>query len=150
MSSANRVGGNLPTSFGQYLLGRATNISTTSTGNAVANIAILGGGLSNSGATANSGSAILRRLVAVDASTDLSTVTISVGTNTSGSSLYANAQNLTGCSAVNRFQDLTLSATGNTVPLNGNIAAVLYVNVTANAVANGTFDLLAYGDVIAP
>lgn len=149
MSSANRVGSLLPTGFGQFLLGR-TQVSTTSTGNAVANIAILGGGLSNSGATANSGSAIVRRFVAANPSADLSTVTISVGTNTSGSSLYANAQNLTGCSAVNRFQDLTLSATGNTVPLNGNIAAVLYVNVTANAVANGTFDLLAYGDVIAP
>lgn len=150
MSSANRVGGQLPTAFGQYVLGRAVNISTTSTGNAVANIAILGGGLSNSGATANSGSAIVRRLVAVDPSTNLSTVTISVGTDTTGGSLYANAQSLTSCSAVNRFQDLTPSLTANTVPLNGNVASVLYVNITANAVANGTFDLIVYGDIIAP
>jgi hypothetical protein len=150
MSNANRVGSFTQTSFSSVLLGSAIGVSTAETGNAIANIAILSGGLSNSGSTQTSGMAAVRRITVVNPNSDISTVSISVGSNSTGGSLVANAAALSALSAINTYQNLTPSLSANTTCLNGNVSSCLYVNQTANTVANGTYDIYIYGDVFKP
>lgn len=150
MSNANRVGSFTQGYFSSVLLGSAIGVSTSATGNAIANIAILSGGLSNSGSTQTSGMAVVRRITVVNPSTDLSTVSISVGSDSSGGSLVANAAALSTLTAINKYQGLTLSNSANTTCLNGNVSSCLFVNQTANTVASGTYDIYIYGDVFKP
>jgi hypothetical protein len=150
MSSASHVGANSPGQFGRYAIASARGVSLGSTGNAVANLAVLGGGLSNSGSTATSGQAIARQIVVRNPSANVSTTTISIGYSSDGANLWANNQSLSTLTAVNKYQDLVLSATANTTCLNGNVSSVLYVNVNSNAVANAVCDIYVFGEIVNP
>ena len=150
MSSASHVGADSPDKFGRYAIATIRGVSLGSTGNAVANLAVLGGGLSNSGSTATSGMAIVKQISIRNPSANVSTTTISIGRSSDGANLWANNQSLSTLTAVNTYQDLTLSATANTTCLNGNVSSVLYVNVNSNAVANATCDIYVFGEVVNP
>lgn len=150
MSNANRVGANTPTQFGAYALASARGVSLAATGNAIANLAFIGGGLSNSGSTATSGQAIVRNIVVRNPSANISTTTISIGYSSDGANLWANNQTLSTLTAINKYQNLVLSATANTTCMNGNVSSVLYVNVNSNVVANATCDIYVFGELVAP
>ena len=111
---------------------------------------ILSGGLSNSGSTQTSGMAVIRRITVTDPSTDISSVSISVGSNSTGGSLVANAAALSSLTAINTYQNLTLSNSANTTCLNGNVSSALFVNQTAGTVSGATYDIYIYGDVFKP
>jgi hypothetical protein len=62
MANADAVGANLPDSFGNYAIARASGVSLATAGNAVVAIPFFGGGLTNSGSLTGSGEVIIRRV----------------------------------------------------------------------------------------
>lgn len=147
MSNANHVSSRTPQSFGLYTLAEQRGVSLATTGNAIVSLPVLGGGLTGSGNTVTSGAAIVRRITIANYSGgNLAAANISVGFTNDGANLVANAQTLTTLTANNQYLDLTLSATGNTTMLNGNISSTLYVNVVASAAAS--VDVQVLGQVI--
>lgn len=148
MSNGNRVSARTPQAFGNYTIGAARGVSLNATGNNIANIAILGGGLTGSGNTVTSGVAAVRRVTIINYSGgNIALANVSVGQTSDGGNLVANAQTLSSITANNMFQDLTISATGNNTLLNGNVSNVLYVNLVANAQANVLVDIFVQGSV---
>jgi hypothetical protein len=150
MSNANRVGARTPLHFNQYVVASARGVSLGTVANAVVAMPLLDGGLTGSGSSATSGQVIIRGINVQNPSALANTTTISVGYSNDGANLWANSQTLTNITGTGTYQDLTLSNKANTTTMNGNVSAVLFVNVTANAVANATCDVVVYGNVVNP
>mgnify|MGYP006269643767 CR=1 FL=1 len=150
MSSMNSLAGSTAQDVGNYAVGQAQGVSVGTVANAVVAIPMLGGGLTNSGATGTSGSVILRRITVRNPSGNVSGTSVSIGQTNDGGNLVANAAALSTLTAVNKYQDLALSATANSTCVNANISPTLYVNVTAGATANGFVDIFIFGDVVNP
>ena len=151
MASDNHVSSRTPKAFGYYKLASASGVSLATNGNAIVAMPILGGGLSDSGATITSGAAIIRRItVSSFASGNLAAANVSIGTSNDGANLYANAQTLTNITANSTYADLILSATANVTPMSGHVSSTLYVNLVTGAVANSYVDIAVYGDVLNP
>ncbi len=150
MASDNHVSSRTPQAFGNYLLARARNVPISATGNNLANLAVLDGGLTPSGSNVTSGCAIVRRITISNyGAGDIHTANVSMGWTNDGANLVANAQLLTNATANNTYADLTLSAVGNTTMLNGNVSSALFFNLVANAGGAGTtVDVSVYGDLI--
>jgi hypothetical protein len=151
MANNNAVHSRTPLGFGNYKLGEVRGVSLAATGNAIASIPILDGGLTNSGNTATSGAAIVRRITVSNfVSGSLTTANVSVGYTNDGANLVANVQSLSSITANSTYQDLTLSATANTTPVSGNVSSTLYVNLSAGNSASAVVDVSVYGDVLKP
>jgi hypothetical protein len=148
MASDSHVSSRSPKAFGSYRLGTGT-ANVAAVANAVVAIPILDGGLTNSGNAATSGSFIPRRVTVVNPSVGLTTTSISIGKTNDGANLVCNAQALSNIGATNSWQDLLLNGTGvGNVAIDGTVCQALFVNVTANAVTNGTCQVIVYGDVL--
>ena len=153
MANCDAVGQLYLDSFGSGRVGivAATQINTT--GNAVITIPLLGGGLTNGGATANSGGIILRRITACNPSGDVSSANIAIsiqstGNVGTGNVVVANVV-LTNLSAAGKYQDLTIAgALGANTVVSGANTSVLYVNVNTASGNNNTIDIRVYGDVV--
>lgn len=153
MASDNHVSSRTPKSFGSYRLGSGT-ANLAAVANAVVALPILGGGLTNSGNAATSGAFIPRRVTVFNlngTSANLTNIFVSVGKSNDGANLVCNSQALTNIGATNGWQDLIINGTtiGN-VAIDGTVCQALFVNVTGNAVANATCDVIVYGDVMNP
>lgn len=148
MASDNHVSSRTPRAFGLYRLGSGiANVAAVA--NAVVTIPILSGGLTNSGNAATSGSFILRKITAVNPTGNLIVTNVSVGKTNDGANLVCNAQALSNIGATNSWMDLTLNGTGvGNVTLDGTTCQALFVNVTSNAVTNGSCEFIAFGDLI--
>jgi len=111
MSSADAVAQLTLDSFGygRVALIRATQLNTA--GNAVIAIPLLGGGLTNGGAVANSGGVIIRRITIQSPSGSIASANVSITTSNDGNISNAVVANvvLSTVSAAGRFQDLTIA-----------------------------------------
>ena len=150
MSSENHVSSRTPQSFGTYRIGQAT-ANMAAVANAVATIPVLGGGLTNSGNSATSGSFIPRRVTIRMPSASMVTSNVSVGKTNDGANLICNSQLLSNVGATNSWQDLILNGTGaGNVAIDGNTTQALYLNLISNGVTNGSCQIVVYGEVITP
>ena len=151
MSSADAVAQLTLDSFGygRVALVRATALNTA--GNAVIAIPFLGGGLTNGGTVASSGSVIIRRITVQNPSGNIALANVSITTSSDGNTSNAVVSNvaLSTVSAVNRFQDLTIAgAYGANTAVSGNTSSALFVNInTASGNAN-TVDICVFGQVV--
>jgi len=151
MANSNRVGALYLDSFGYGVLGKLTAQSLATTGTAQIKIPLLSGGLTNSGAVANSGGVIVRQVTVQNptgsiASANIGITISSTGDMTSSNVVVANVV-LSSVSAGGKYQDLTVAYPANT-EISGNQTQALYVNVnTASGNAN-TVDIVVYGQVV--
>ena len=149
MGNPNRVASNTQDDFGNYRVATATQVSVASTGNTIAILPILEGGL-----TPNTGSFIVRRITVCNpANTAGGTVQtllptqVSIITSSDGntSNAVASSQNLTNITAVNTFQDLTIAS----AYLSGAVtASALYVKVNTAGAANHVVRFNVFGEVV--
>lgn len=152
MANSNRVGALYLDSFGYGVLGKLTAQSLATTGTAQIKIPLLSGGLTNSGATANSGGVIVRQITVQNptgsvASADIG-ITISSAGNMGASNVVVANVTLSSVSTAGKYQDLTIAYPANT-EITGNQTQALYVNInTASGNAN-TVDIVVYGQVVA-
>lgn len=147
MASMDSVAQNYQDSFGNYRIAVAKPVSLAATGNAVAVLPVLSGGLSNNGQF------ILRRItVANPSNTAGGTVpsmalgNISILTSSDGntSNAVASAQLLGNVTGANTYQDLTLASVTLTNAVTAN-ALFVVVNTT---VANSSVTVSVFGDVV--
>lgn len=152
MANSNRVGALYLDSFGYGLLGKLTAQSLATTGTAQIKIPLLSGGLTNSGATANSGGVIVRSITVQNpsgsvASADIG-ITISSAGNMGASNVVVANVTLSSVSAAGKYQDLTVAYPANT-EITGNQTQALYVNVNTASGNSNTVDIVVYGQVVA-
>jgi len=139
MANGNRVGALTPDHFDRIVIGEAVGVSVTATGNAVATIPILSGGL-----TPNTGAYIIRSITVVNAKKSINTANVIVLTTSDGntSNAVSNATVLSNVTAATtKWQDLALSASAATDAFT---AQALFVRVNT-AVAGGTCDIRVVG-----
>jgi len=146
MANPDSVGQNTQDNFGNYRIATVGPVSLAATGNAVAVLPILRGG------TGGTTEYIIRRITVGNLSNsaggstgNAATVTVSVGTSNDGANLVANAQTTTNLNGSAGFADLTLSATANA---NCYTANALFLNITANVLANHAAFVSVYGDIV--
>jgi len=138
-------------SFGNGRIGvvQATQLNTAA--NATIAIPLLNGGLTNAGATAGSGSVIVRRITVQNPSGSVSSANVSITTSNDGNISNAVVANvvLSNLTAAGKWQDLTIAgAYGANTAVTGFQTQALYVNInTASGNAN-TVDIRVYGDVV--
>ena len=132
---ANHVGANYPDMFGRYVVGQATGVSITATGNAVATIPILGGT-----------QYIIRQITVANANATINTANVIIITSSDGNVANAVTGNvvLSNVTSNITFQDMTLASGAATTVYS---AQALFVKVTT-AVTNGTCDIIVFGDVV--
>ena len=133
--NANHVGALYPNSFGNFGLGKAVGVSVAATGNAVAQIPVVGGS-----------SYIVRRIVVANANQSIATGNVTILTSNDGnaSNAISNATTLASVTSTSTYQDVTLATgTATTVYSVGS----LYVKVNT-AVSGGTCDISVFGDVV--
>ena len=148
MASYDSVGQNYQDNFGNYRAAVAKSVALTATGNAVVALPILGGGVGPNGAY------ILRRItvsnpanIAGGTVPSFASCNVSITTSNDGnaSNAVAAAQTIANVTAVNTYQDLTLASSTVTTAAT---ASVLFLNVNAGAVANGSVTVSVYADVV--
>ena len=151
MANSNRVGALYLDSFGYGVLGKLTAQSLATTGTAQIKIPLLSGGLTNSGATANSGGVIVRQVTVQNptgsiASANIGITISSTGDMTSSNVVVANVV-LSSVSAAGKYQDLTVAYPANT-EITGNQTQALYLNVNTASGNSNTVDIVVYGQVV--
>lgn len=148
MANPDSVAQNYGDSFSNYRLAyiRATSLNTT--GNAVIALPILSGGMTNGGATSNSGGVIIRRITVQNPSGTVASANISVGVTSDGANLVTANTVISSVSAAGKYQDINVASTYQTTVVSGATTQALYVNVnTASGNAN-TVDIIVWGDVV--
>lgn len=137
--------------LGNYAVGIAQNVSLTNTGNAVAAIPLLVGGLTNSGSVASSGSVIIRRITFQNPSGNIGTANVAILTSSDGnaSNAVVSAVVLSSMAGVGTWQDATIASQYATVNVvSGANTQALFVQVNT-AVTGAKLDIKVYGDVVA-
>ena len=133
--NANHVGSLYPDSFGSFGLAQAVTVSVGATGNAVAQLPVVGGS-----------TYIVRRITVANANKSIATANVTILTSNDGntSNAVTNAAALTTVTGSTKFQDLPLStAAASTV-----YSTSLYVYVGTAAAANNSVEITVYGDVV--
>jgi hypothetical protein len=138
-------------SFGNSRIGFASAVSLSATGNAVATIPFLSGGLTKNSAVANSGGVILRRITLNNPSATVSNANVSILTSNDGNTSNAVVLNalLSNLTAAGTFTDLTIAAPylANTV-VSGLNTNALFVKVNTASGNNNTVNISVFGDVV--
>ncbi len=155
MANDNHVGARTARHWQYYRLGLASSVPLGVSGNAIATIAIMDGGV-----TANiGGNYIVRRITVRNSSGSVAAANISVSGPISGQ--ITNSQGLAAISAANMYQDCSLVTSyigaGNvsvnvTVPATTTMLQDQFfnVNVLAAAAANNTVDVAIFGELVDP
>lgn len=133
--NANHVGSLYPNGFGSFAVARAVTVDVGSTGNAVAQLPVVGGG-----------EYIVRRITVANANKSIATANVTILTSNDGnaSNAVSNATVLSSVSGTTKWQDLTLATAAATTVYD---AGSLYVKVNT-AVSGGTCDIVVYGDIV--
>jgi hypothetical protein len=142
MANANRVGSETAVDFDNYVIGQVQGVSVSATGNAVATIPIMSGGL-----TSNTGCYIVRAVTVMNANKSINTANVIVLTSSDGnnSNNISNATVLSNVTAATtKWQDLTLSTATATDAFT---ASALFVKVNT-AVSGGTCDIRVVGFLV--
>ena len=137
-------------SFSNARVAYATAVSLSTAGNAVANLAICSGGLTNGGATSNSGAVIIRKITATSLNGAVSSAYVTITTSNDGNASNAVVANvaLSSITAAGKFQDLTIASPYTTTVLSGSVSQALFVNVTTPSGNTNTVNFNVYGDVV--
>jgi hypothetical protein len=153
MANSNAVSNLYLDSFGNARVAIATAQLLNVTGNGVTTsveLPLLGGGLTNGGSANNSGSVIVRRIVATSGG-NVSLANISITTSNDGNISNAVVANvaLTNLTAAGRYQDLAVAVpySANT-SISGSTTQVLFVNVNTASGNTNTANFAVYGDVV--
>ena len=139
MANNNRIGSDTAVDFDRYVIGVAQGVSVNATGNAVATIPIMSGGL-----TTTTGCYVVRSITVTNANKSINTANVIVLTTSDGnnSNNVSNATVLSNVTAATtKWQDLTLSTTAATDAFT---APALFVKVNT-AVSGGTCDIRVIG-----
>ena len=151
MANPNSVGELYLDSFGNARVAYASAVSLATAGNAVANLCIAGGGLTNGGAVSNSGGVIVRKVVATTLNGAVSSAYVTITTSNDGNVSNAVVSNvaLSTLSAAGRYQDLPIAGNygANTI-VSGATTSTLFVNVTTASGNTNTVNFSVYGDVV--
>ena len=119
-------------------------------GNAIANLSICSGGLTNGGATSNSGAVIIRRISATILNGSVSSAYVTITTSNDGNASNAVVANvaLSSLSASGAFQDFAIASPYTTTVLSGSTSSTLFVNVTTPSGNSNVVSFNVYGDVV--
>jgi len=151
MANADSVSQFYLDSFGNGRIGFATNVSLSATGNAVATIPFLSGGLTKGSNVATSGSVIVRRVTINNPSATVSNANVSITTSNDGNTSNAVVLNalLSNLTVAGTFTDLTINAPylANTV-VSGLNTNALFLNVNTASGNNNTVNIAVFGDVV--
>ena len=145
-----------PDSVGQFTLdafssgriGLVKGTALNTAGNAVITIPILGGGLTNGGATGNSGGIIIRRITVQNPTGSISSANVSIGYTNDGANLVTANTVLSSVSATGKYQDISTASPYTTTVVTGNVTQCFYVNVNAVSGNANTVDIVVWGDVV--
>ena len=155
MANPDSVGQLYVDSFSNARIAFASSISMAAQGNAVANLAIVLGGLTNGGAVSNSGGVIIRKITATTLNGAVNSAYVTITTSNDGNTSNAVVSNvaLSTLSAAGRFQDLaianpTVGAYGANTIVSGSTTQCLFVNVTTASGNTNTVNFSVYGDVV--
>jgi len=154
MANPNAVSSFTLDNFGNARVAIITAQQVNTLGNGVATsieMPLLSGGLTNGGSANNSGSIILRRIVALSPSGNISLANISITTSNDGNISNAVVANvvLTNLTAAGRYQDLAIAApySANTA-ISGSTTQSLFVNVNTVSGNSNVVSFSVYGDVV--
>jgi hypothetical protein len=154
MANPNAVSSFTLDNFGNARVAIITAQQVNTLGNGVATsieMPLLSGGLTNGGSANNSGSIILRRIVALSPTGNISLANISITTSNDGNISNAVVANvvLTNLTAAGRYQDLAIAApySANTA-ISGSTAQSLFVNVNTVSGNSNVVSFSVYGDVV--
>ena len=133
--NANHVGSLYPNGFGSFAVARAVTVDVGSTGNAVAQLPVVGGS-----------QYIVRRITVANANKSIATANVTILTSNDGntSNAVSNATVLSSVTSTTTWQDATLATAAATTVYS---AGSLYVKVNT-AVSGGTCDITVYGDIV--
>ena len=151
MANPNSVGELYLDSFSNAKVAFAQAVSLNATGNAVANLAICGGGLTNGGAVANSGGVILRKITVTSPQGSVSSANVAIYTSNDGNSANLVTANtvLSTLSAAGRYQDIAITgAYGANTAISGSTTQALYVAVNTVSGNSNLVNISVYGDVV--
>jgi len=154
MANPNAVSSFTLDNFGNARVAIVTAQQVNTLGNGVATsieMPLLSGGLTNGGSANNSGSIILRRIVALSPTGNISLANISITTSNDGNISNAVVANvvLTNLTAAGRYQDLAIAVpySANTA-ITGSTTQSLFVNVNTVSGNSNVVSFSVYGDVV--
>ena len=151
MANPNKVGNLYLDGFGYGLIGKLTAQSLATTGTAQIKIPLVSGGLTNGGATGNSGGVIIRQVTVQNPSGNVALAAIGISSLSTGNMGAANVVvanvTLSAVSASGKYQDLAIAYTANTV-VSGASTQALFVNVNTASGNSNTVDICVFGQVV--
>ena len=151
MANPNAVGNLYLNSFGYGLIGKLTAQSLATTGTAQIKIPLLSGGLTNGGATANSGGIIIRQVTVQNPTGSVASANVGITISSTGdmgaSNVVVANVVLSSVSTNGKYQDLTLAYPA-TTEITGNQTQSLYVNVNTASGNTNTVDICVFGSVV--
>jgi hypothetical protein len=151
MANPNAVGNLYLNSFGYGLIGKLTAQSLATTGTATIKIPLVSGGLTNGGATGNSGGVIIRQVTVQNPSGTVASANVGITISSTGdmgaSNVVVANVVLSSVSAAGKYQDLTIAYPANTV-VSGASTQALYVNVNTASGNSNTVDICVFGQVV--
>jgi hypothetical protein len=151
MANPNAVGNLYLNSFGYGLIGKLTAQSLATTGTAQIKIPLLSGGLTNGGATANSGGIIVRQVTVQNPTGSVASANVGITISSTGdmgaSNVVVANVVLSSVSTNGKYQDLTVAYPANT-EITGNQTQALYVNVNTASGNTNTVDICVFGQVV--
>ena len=150
MGSFNNVSDLYPDSFSRFAIATVKGAALTSTGNAVATLPVLGGGLTNTGSTTTGGRFIVRQITFANAQgTTPNTANVAIYTSNDGNSSNIVTANtvLTNLTAATKYQDVSYTGTANTV-ISSATTQAFYLCVNTVGGASSAVDVTIYGDLV--
>ena len=151
MANPNAVGNLYLNSFVYGLIGKLTAQSLATTGTAQIKIPLLSGGLTNGGATGNSGGVIIRQVTVQNPSGTVASANVGITISSTGdmgaSNVVVANVVLSSVSAAGKYQDLTIAYPANTV-VSGASTQALFVNVNTASGNSNTVDICVFGQVV--
>lgn len=150
MSNVDSVSQLTGQNFSRFLLGTATRCSTSAAANVAGTVPILLGGLTNGGATSNSGGVIVRQVTFLNPDGNIGTANVAILTSSDGntSNAVVATTKLSTLTAVGTWQDGTVASPYTTQVIPGNLTQALFVYVSATGAVAGNVDVRVYGDVV--
>jgi hypothetical protein len=150
MANADSLAQQTGYNVGRYLVSSGQGISVDTAGNAVANLAIMSGGLTNGGGVANSGGIIVRQVTFQNPSKDISTANVAILTSNDGntSNALVSIFKLSNISATGRYQDGNVAAAYASNVISGSVTQAFYFYVANSTTSGGTVDVKIYGDIV--
>ena len=151
MANPNKVGNLYLDGFGYGSIGKLTAQSLATTGTAQIKIPLLSGGLTNGGATANSGGIIIRQVTVQNPTGSVASANVGITISSTGdmgaSNVVVANVVLSSVSAAGKYQDLTIAYPANTV-VSGASTQALFVNVNTASGNSNTVDICVFGQVV--